>query len=71
MTITMKKMTIIMKKYIFENQYENSNEDIVLHTNENNASEYTTPESTTSAQNASKTETSTTSQFVITKCITN
>ena len=32
--------------------------------NENNASEYTTPESTTFAQNASQTEISTTSQFV-------
>ena len=52
------------EEYIFENQNENRNEDIVLHINENNASEYTTPESTTSAQNASQTETSTTSQFV-------
>ena len=47
-----------------ENQNENRNEDIVLHTNENNTSEYTTPESTTSAQNASQTEISTTSHFV-------
>ena len=52
------------EEYIFENQNENRNEDIVLHINENNASEYNTPESTTSAQNASQTETSTTSQFV-------
>ena len=37
---------------------------IKMEINENNASEYTTPESTTSAQNASQTETSTTSQFV-------
>ena len=49
---------------IFENQNEIRNEDIVLHINENNASDYTTPESTPSAQNASQTETSTTSQFV-------
>ena len=51
------------EEYIFENQNENRNEDIVLHINENNASEYTTAESTTSAQNASQTEISTTSQF--------
>ena len=38
------------EEYILENQNENRNEDIVLHTNENNTSEYTTPESTTSAQ---------------------
>ena len=37
---------------------------MVLNTNENNASEYTTPESTTSAQNASQAEASTTNQFV-------
>ena len=54
----------INEEYIFENQNENRNEDIVLHMNENNACEYTTPESTTSAQNASQTETSTTSHFV-------
>ena len=52
------------EEYLFENQNENRNEDIVLHINENNASEYTTPESTTSPQNASQTETSTTSKFV-------
>ena len=52
------------EEYMFENQNENRNEDIVLHINENNASEYNTPESTTSAQNASQTETSTTSQFI-------
>ena len=51
------------EEYITENQNENRNENIVLHTNENNASEYTTPESTTSAQNASQTEISTNSQF--------
>ena len=45
------------EEYIFENQNENRNEDIALHINDNNASEYTTPESTTSAQNASQTET--------------
>ena len=52
------------EEYILENQHENCNEDIVLYINENNASEYTTPESTTSAQNASQTEASTISQFV-------
>ena len=52
------------EEYILENQNENRNEDIVLHTNGNNTSEYTTPESTTSAQNASQTEISTTSLFV-------
>ena len=52
------------EEYIFENQNEIRNEDMVLHRNENNASEYTTPESTTSAQIASRTETSTTFQFV-------
>ena len=52
------------EEYILENQNENRNEDIVLHTNENNTSEYTTPEFTTSAQNASQTEISTASQFV-------
>ena len=44
-------------EYMFENQNENRNEDIALHLNENNASEYTTPESTNSAQNASQTGT--------------
>ena len=38
-----------IEDYIFENQNEIRNEDIVLHINEINASEYTTPESTTSA----------------------
>ena len=52
------------EEYITENQIENRNENIVLHTNENNTSEYTTPESTTSAQNASQSEISTNSQFV-------
>ena len=52
------------EEYIYENQNENRNEATVLHGKENNASEYTTPESTTSAQNSSETETSTTSQFV-------
>ena len=37
---------------------------MALNLNENNASEYTTPESLTSAQNASQTETSATTQFV-------
>ena len=49
----------INEEYMFENQNENRNEDIPLQINENNASEYTTPESTTS-----QTETSTTTQFV-------
>ena len=44
------------EEYILENQNENSNEDIVLHINENHASEYTTPESKTPTQNASRTE---------------
>ena len=52
-----------IEEYMFENQNEISNEDIVLH-NENTTSEYTTPESTTSAQNASQTGTSTNTQFV-------
>ena len=52
------------EEYILEKQNENRDEDIVLHTNENNTSEYTTPESTTSAQNASQTEVSTISHFV-------
>ena len=43
------------EEFILENQNENRNEDSVVHTNENNTSEYTTPESTTSAQNASQT----------------
>ena len=52
------------EEYIFENQNENRNKDFVPHINENNASEYTTPESTTSAQDASQTGTSTNNQFV-------
>ena len=52
------------EEYILEDQNENRNEDIVLHSNENNTCEYTTPESTTSAQNSSQIERSTTSQFV-------
>ena len=52
------------EEYIPKNLNENRNENIVLHTNENNTSEYTTPESTTSAQDASQTEISTNSQFV-------
>ena len=47
-----------------ENQNENRNEDMTLNTNENNASEYTTPESITSAQNTSQIETSPNTQFV-------
>ena len=44
------------------NQKEKRNEDIALHINENNGSEYTTPEYT--AQNASQTGTSTNTQFI-------
>ena len=50
--------------YTLENQKENRNETIVHHINENNTSEYTTPESTTSAQDASQTGTSTKNHFV-------
>ena len=51
------------EEYILD-QNENRNENLVLNINENNASEYTTPESTTSAQNVPQAETSTTNQFV-------
>ena len=50
--------------YVLENQNENRNEAIVHHINENNTSEYTTPESTTSAQDASQTGTSTNNHLV-------
>ena len=50
--------------YTLENQNENRNGNIVYHINENNTNEYTTPESTTSAQNASQTGTSTNNQFL-------
>ena len=49
---------------IHENQNGNRTEDMTLKINENNASEYTTPESTTSAQNTSQIETLTNTQFV-------
>ena len=49
---------------MLENQNENRSEDMALNINENNASEYATPESTTLAQKASQTGTSTTTQFV-------
>ena len=52
------------EQYTLENQNENRNENIVHHINENNTSEYTTPESTTSAQDASQTWTSTNNQFI-------
>ena len=52
------------EEYMFENQNGNRNENIVLHINENNASEYTTSESTTSAKDASQSGTSTNNQFV-------
>ena len=52
------------EEYMLENQIENRNESMAININENNASEYTTPESTTSAQNTSQTETSATAEFV-------
>ena len=52
------------EEYIFENQNENHNENIISNMNDNNASEYTTPESIASAQNVSQTETSINTQFV-------
>ena len=51
------------EEYIVENQNENRNEDIVHNMNDHNASEYTIPDSTSSAQNTSQTETPKT-QFV-------
>ena len=50
--------------YTLQNQNEKRNETFVYHINENNTSEYTTPESTTSAPDASQTGTSTNTQFV-------
>ena len=47
-----------------ENQNENRKEDMSPIINENNASEYTTPEYVSSAQNASQTEKSANTQFV-------
>ena len=52
------------EEYMLENQNEDRNEIIVRHIYENNASEYTTPESTTLAQDASQTGTPTNTQFV-------
>ena len=52
------------EEYTLENQNENRNENIVHHINENNTSEYITPESTTSAQDASQTGTSTSGHFI-------
>ena len=49
---------------MLENQNENQIEGMAININENNASEYTTQESTTSARNASQTGTSATTQFV-------
>ena len=49
--------------YTFENQNENNNEAMVHHINEN-TSEYTTPESTTSVQDASQAGTSTNNHLV-------
>ena len=53
-----------IEEYMLENQNEIRNEDMALNKIENNASDYTTPESTTSARNASKTGTSTTTQII-------
>ena len=52
------------EEYLFEIINESRNQNMAANINENNTSEYTTPESTTSAQNISQTETSTTTQFV-------
>ena len=52
------------EEYTLENRNENLNENIVLQINGNNTSEYTTPESTTSAQDASQAGKSATNQFV-------
>ena len=52
------------EEYMLENQNENRNEEMALNINENYASEYTTPESTTSAQNVPHTGTSSPTQFV-------
>ena len=49
--------------YTFENQNENNNEAMVHHINEN-TSEYTTPDSTTSAQDTSQAGTSTNDHLV-------
>ena len=50
--------------YALENQNENRNEATVHHINKNITSEYTTPESTTSAQDASQAGTSTNNHLV-------
>ena len=49
---------------MLENQNENRKEDMIPNITVNNASEYTITESTSSAQNASQTDTSATTQFV-------
>ena len=64
MTITMKKMTIIMKNTYLKIKMKIVMKILYSTKNKNNTSEYTTPESTTSASNASQTEISTISQFV-------
>ena len=53
-----------IEDYTLENRNENRNETFVHHKKENNTSNYTTPESTTSAQDASQTGTSTNNLFV-------
>ena len=52
------------EEHTLENQNENRNEKIVHHINENNTSEYTIPEPTTSAHDASQTGTSATNHFL-------
>ena len=52
------------EEYMLENQNENRNEVMALNISENNASEFTTPESIPLAQNTSQTETSLTTKFV-------
>ena len=52
-----------IEEYMLD-QTKNHDENMILNINENNTSEYTTPESTTSAQNTSQPETSATNRFV-------
>ena len=63
-SLIMKTITrTIIIAYTLETQNENNNEAMVHHINENN-SEYTTPESTTSAQEPSQAGTSTNNHLV-------
>ena len=52
------------KEKYMPHQTENHDDNMILNINENNASEYGTPESTTSAQNISQSETSATNRLV-------